>query len=103
MSHVLFCVMKDICIISCKQGYVNCRESPILSLLSLLMELLGKRAEQLLQPITVEVCVCVCVCVCACACACACACVCAYVHVCMHVCVSEEIRFLITVQMCVSA
>ena len=33
----------------------NCRESPIPSLLSLLLELLGKRAEQLLQPITVEV------------------------------------------------
>ena len=33
----------------------NYRESPIPSLLSLLLELLGKRAEQLLQPITVEV------------------------------------------------
>ena len=35
----------------------NCRESPIPSLLSLLLELLGNRAEQLLRPINLEVCV----------------------------------------------
>ena len=56
--------------------FCDCRESPIPSLLSLLLELLGNRSEKLLQPITLEVCVCVCVCVCMCACVPACVRVC---------------------------
>ena len=55
--------------------FCDCRESPIPSLLSLLLELLGNRSEKLLQPITLEVCVCVCVCVRVCVCACVRVCV----------------------------
>ena len=34
------------------------------ALMSLLLELLGNRAEKLLQPIQIEVCIILCVCVC---------------------------------------